>query len=146
MVQCPRNHFAYDNNIRPVGIADLGPADNSTKTESMQMAANRATADYSRYNLRSGAVREIDVLQRSECPRTMIKCHLGEQAGSDNDNCVICDSEQVTRGRLNACCSRYVTSYDRKSYSTGKEVMNNYDVRTASRLGRCKIWRNGTGN
>jgi hypothetical protein len=27
-----RHHFAYDNNIRSIGIGDLGPADNSTKT------------------------------------------------------------------------------------------------------------------
>jgi hypothetical protein len=28
-----RHHFAYDNNIRAIGIGDLGPADNSTKTD-----------------------------------------------------------------------------------------------------------------
>jgi hypothetical protein len=52
-----RHHFVYDNNIRSIGIGDLGSAGNSTKTdtESMQVAANsmpnRAIADYLRYNL-----------------------------------------------------------------------------------------------
>jgi len=30
-----RNHFAYDNNIRPIGIGDLGPTENSTKTDTV---------------------------------------------------------------------------------------------------------------
>jgi hypothetical protein len=67
-----RYHFAYDSNIQSIGIGDLGPVDNSTKTdiESMQIAANsmtnRATADYPRYNLQSGAVSEVDVVPCSE--------------------------------------------------------------------------------
>jgi hypothetical protein len=40
-----RHHFAYDNNIRSIGIGDNAPAGNSTKTdiESMQIAANLMT-------------------------------------------------------------------------------------------------------
>jgi acetyl-CoA carboxylase alpha subunit len=37
---------------------------------------------------------------------------------------------------LNASCSSHATSDDRKSDRRSKEVMNNYDVCTASRLGR----------
>jgi hypothetical protein len=52
-----RHHFAYDNNIRSIGIGDLGSTDNSTKTDikSMQLSANsltyRTMADYPKYNL-----------------------------------------------------------------------------------------------
>jgi len=28
-----RHHFAYDSNVRSIGTGDLGPADNSTKTD-----------------------------------------------------------------------------------------------------------------
>jgi hypothetical protein len=72
-----RHHFAYDNNIRSIGVGDLGSTDNSTKTDIkfMQLSANSVTyrtkADYPRYNLRSGAVREVDAIPRS---------------GSKNDN------------------------------------------------------------
>jgi hypothetical protein len=45
------------------------------------------------------------------------------------------DSEQVTRCRLNACCSSDGTSDDRKCDSRGEELITNY-VCTASRLGR----------
>jgi hypothetical protein len=49
-----RHHFAYDNNIRSIGIGELGSGGHSTNTdtESKQVAANlmlnRATADYHR--------------------------------------------------------------------------------------------------
>ena len=198
-----RHHFAYDNNIRYIGIGVLGPADNSTKTDidSMQIAANAltnkatavvcyllgnspasgvymptfrntlpvpssyapyshlpayedgtecsersayklqtpgnypkeiiqhtehgeslksrgATADYPRYNLRSGAVSEVDVVLRSL--RTIIECPFGELASGDNDNCMIYEPELVTRCRLNEFCSSHATSDDRKSDSRGE--------------------------
>jgi hypothetical protein len=114
-----RHHFAYDNNIQSTGIGDLGPADNSTKTESMQIAANsmtsRATAHYPRYKLRSGAVSEVDVVPRSESKDNNKGCPFGKRASSDNDNCMIYDPEQVTRCRLNARCSSHANSDDHKS-------------------------------
>jgi uncharacterized protein YPO0396 len=45
--------------------------------------------------------------------------------------------EEVTRGRLNACCSSHATTKDRKRDSRGEEVTNNIDVCKA-RLGRYK--------
>ena len=72
-----RHHFAYDNNVRSIDIGNLGPMHSSTKTKSTQTSANsltdRATADYPRYNLRSGAVREVNAVPCS---------------GSKNDNSV----------------------------------------------------------
>ena len=66
-----RHHVAYDNNVRSMDIGDLGPTHNNTKTDikSMQTSANsmtvRATADYPRYNSRSGTVREDSAVPRS---------------------------------------------------------------------------------
>ena len=136
-----RHHFAYDSNVRSIGTGDLSPADNSTKTdiESMQLAANsvtdRATADYPIYSLRNRAISEVDVVSRRESKDNNKGCPFGKRARGDNDNCVICDLEQVTRCRLNECCSSHATNDDHKSDSRGEEVMNNYDVCTASRLG-----------
>jgi len=106
----------------------------------MQIAANSitnsATANYPRYNLRSGAVRKVDMVPRSESKDNDKECPFGERASGYNNNCIIYDPKQVTRDRLNACCSRHATSDDHKNDSRGKEEMNNYDVYTASRLGR----------
>jgi hypothetical protein len=132
-----RHHFAYDNNVRSIGTGDLGPTHNSTKTDikSMQTSANsmtdRATADYPRYNLRSGAVREVNVVPRSGSKNDNKECPIGERASGDNDNCITFDPEQVTRGRLNACCCSHATIVDRNGDSRGEEVMNNFDVCTA---------------
>jgi hypothetical protein len=137
-----RHHFAYDNNIRSIGTGDLGPADHSTKTdiESMQIAANSMTnganADYPRYNLRSEAVREVDVISRSESKDNGKGCPFGKRASGDNDNCMIHDPKHVTLFRLNECCSSQATSDDRESEGRGEEVMSNYDVFATSRLGR----------
>jgi hypothetical protein len=49
---------------------------------------------------------------------------------------MIYDPEHLTRGRLNAYCSSHATSDDRKSDSRGEEVVNNYEICTARRLGR----------
>jgi len=96
---------------------------------------NSATANYPRYNLRSGEVREVDVVPRSESKDNDEECPFGERASGYNNNCIIYDPQQVTRDKLSACCSRHANS-DHKSDSRGKEVINNYDVYTASRLGR----------
>jgi hypothetical protein len=105
----------------------------------MQIAANstknKAIANYPRYNLRSGAVRKVDVVPRSESKDHDKECPFGERASGYNNYCMIYDPEQMTRGRLNSCCSRHATSDNHKSDSRGKEVMNNYNVCTASRLG-----------
>lgn len=67
-----RHRFTYDNNVLSIGTGDLGPADHRTKTDidSVQVAAdsitNRATADYPKYRLQTGAVSEVDMVQRSE--------------------------------------------------------------------------------
>jgi hypothetical protein len=104
-----RHYFAYDNNIRSIGTGDLGPADHSTKTdiESVHIAANsmtnRTTADYPRYNLRSEAVSEVDVISRSESKDNDKGCPFGKRASGDNDNCMIHDPKQVTQCRLNEC-------------------------------------------
>jgi hypothetical protein len=66
-----RHHFAHDNNIWSIDVDDLGSTDNSTKTDikSMQLSAKsmtyRTRADYPRYNLRSGAAREVHAIPRS---------------------------------------------------------------------------------
>jgi hypothetical protein len=63
-----RHHFAYYNNVRYIFKGDLGQTHNSTKTDinSTQTSANSmtdgATADYPRYNLRSGEVREANAV------------------------------------------------------------------------------------
>ena len=79
-----------------------------------------ATADYPRYNLRSGAVSEVDVVPRSESKDNNRECPFGELASGDNDNCMIYDPELVTRCRLNEFCSSHATSDDRKSDSRGE--------------------------
>ena len=138
-----RHHFANDNNIQFIDISDLDPADHSTTTclDCMQVAAslttNRATADYINYHLRNGAVSEVDVVPRSESKENSRGCPFGERAsGDDDDNFTIYDSEQVTRCRRNAYFSSDGTSDDRESNRRGEELMNNYDVCAASRLGR----------
>jgi len=65
---------------------------------------DRATADYPRCNLRSGAVREVNAVPRSGSKNDNKECPIGERASGDNDNCIRDDPEQVTRVRLNACC------------------------------------------
>jgi hypothetical protein len=84
-----------------------------------------------KYNLRKGAVSEDDVVRRSESKGNIKGCPFGEEASGDNANRMIYDSEQVTRCMLNACCS----SDDRECDSSGEEMMNNYDVCNACRLG-----------
>ena len=101
-----RHHFAYDNDIRSTGVGDIGQADHSTKTslDCMQVAAslisNRSTADYIKHHLRSGLVNEVGVVPCSEFKDNDRRYPVGERA-SGNDNCMMHDSEQVTRGRLN---------------------------------------------
>ena len=79
-----RHHFAYDNNIRSICVGDLGSKDNSTKTDikSMQISPDsmtkRPTAYYPRYNLRSGAVREVDAVPRSESKNDNKECPFDE--------------------------------------------------------------------
>jgi hypothetical protein len=137
-----RHHFAYNNNVRSINTSNLGPADRSTKTDikSEQGAANlktnRATADYPTYNLRKGAVSEVDMIRRSESEGNIKGYPFGEQANNDDDNCMMYDSKQVARCRLNACCSGEGISNDREGERTGEETLNNYDICTASRLGR----------
>jgi hypothetical protein len=55
-----------------------------------------------KYNLRKGAVSEVDVVRRSEFKDNIKECPFGEQASGDNDNRMIYGSEQVTRCVLNA--------------------------------------------
>jgi hypothetical protein len=98
--------------------------------------ANRETADYPRYNLRSKAVSEVDVISRSESKDNDKECPFGKLASGDNDNCMIHDPKQVSRCRLNECCSSQAAIDDRESDSRGEEVMSNYDVFATSRLGR----------
>jgi len=94
-----RHHFAYDNNVRSIDIGDLGPTHNSTKTDikSMQTSANsmtvRATADYPRYNLRSGAVCEVNAVPCSGSKNNNKECPIGERASGDNDYCIRYDPE-----------------------------------------------------
>jgi len=79
------------------------------------------------------------VVRRSEFKDNIKVCPFHEQASCDNDNCMIHDSEQVTRCRLNAYCSSDGSSADRQCDSGGEELMTNNNVRTvhtASRLGR----------
>jgi hypothetical protein len=97
---------------------------------------SRATADYPRYNSRSEAVSEVDVISRSESKDNDKECPSGKRASVDNDNCMIHDPKQVTRCRLNEFCSSQATSDDRESESRGEEEMSNYDVFATSRLGR----------
>jgi hypothetical protein len=108
--------------------------------KSMQISdnsmTNRAMADYPRYNLRSGAVRNVDAVSRGGSKNDNKECPFDKRASGDNDNCMIYDPEQVTLGRLNAYCSSHATSDNRKSDSRGEEVVNNNDVCTPRRLGR----------
>ena len=94
----------------------------------MQIVANsmtnRAIADYHKYNLRKEAVSEVDVVRRSESKDNIKAWPFDEQASGDKDNCMIYDSEQVTRCRLNACCSSDETSDDRQCYSRGEELID----------------------
>ena len=46
------------------------------------------------------------------------------------------DSEQVTGGRLNECCSSDGTNDDRENDKRGEELMDDYDVCTVIRHGR----------
>lgn len=94
------------------------------------------TGRYMKYNLRKGAVSEVDVVRRSESNDNNKGCPFGEQASGDNDNRMIYDSMQVNRCMLHACYSSDRTSDDRECDSSGEEMMNNYDICTASRLGR----------
>jgi hypothetical protein len=95
-------HFAHDNNVWSTDIGNLSPTHNSTKTDikSMQTSANsmmdRTTADYPRYNLRSGAVREVNAVSRSRSKNDNKECPIGEQANGYNDNCIRHDPKQVT--------------------------------------------------
>jgi len=83
---------------------------------------NRETGDYPRYNLRSRAVSEVDVVPRSESKDNNNKaCPFGERASGDNDNRRAYDPEQVTRSRLNLYCSSHSNSDDRKSDSGTNE-------------------------
>ena len=140
-----RHHFAYDNNFRSIDKGDLNPANQSTKTgvDCMQVAAslmtNRPTADYNNLYLQNEAVSETDVGPRSKSKDKIRGCLIGERAsGDDDDKHMIYDSEQVTRYSRNVCCSNDGTSDDHKFDRRGEELMNNYEVFTASRLGRYK--------
>ena len=146
-----RHHFAYHNNIRSKDKGDLDPADQSTKpgVDWMQVAAslmtNTATAIYINCRLGGEAVSGVDVGPRSKSKDKIRVCLVGERANSDDDDKhMIYDSEQVTRYSRNACCSNDGTSDDHNFVRRGEELMNNYDVFTASRLGRYK--EGDTGN
>ena len=88
-----KHHFKYDNNIRSICISDPSPTENCTETgmESLQISTNsitnRATADYCRYNLRSRAASEVEVVPRSESKDNKKARLFGEQASVDDDNC-----------------------------------------------------------
>jgi len=89
----------------------------------------------------------VNAVPRSGSKNDNKECPIGERASGDNDNCIRYDPEQVTRGRLNACCSSHATIDDRKGDSRGEEVINNFDVCTA-KLGRYEeriCWRHGAG-
>jgi hypothetical protein len=81
-----------------------------------------------KYNLRKGAVSEVDVVRRSESKDNNKGCPFGEQASGDNDNRMICDSMQSNRCMLNVYYSSDGTSDDRECDSSGEEMTNNYDV------------------
>jgi hypothetical protein len=133
-----RHHFVYDNNIRSIDVDDLGSTDNSTKTDikSTQLSANpvtyRTRADYPRYNLRSGAVREVDAIPRSGSKNDKKSVRVTSEPVTIMIT-MIYNPEQVTRGRLNAYCFSHATSDDRKSDSRGEEVANNYEICTMRR-------------
>jgi hypothetical protein len=100
------------------------------------LKTNGATANYPTYNLRKGAVSEVDMIRRSESEGNVKGYPFGEQPNNDDVNCMMYDSEQVTRCRLNACCSGEGISNDREGEKTGEETLNSYDICTANRLGR----------
>jgi hypothetical protein len=137
-----RHQFAYENDVRSIDIGALGLADCNIQTdvESKQKAAksmaNRATADYHRYKLRSEEASKVEAVPRSEFKDYNTGCPFGERASSDDDSCTIYDHEQVTRCRLNACCRNHAIIDDSKSDSRREKLMNNYGGGTASRLGR----------
>jgi len=98
-----------------------------TGSDYMQVAASlgskRATANYSKHHLRSGIVKEVNLVQRSEFEDNDERYLVGERARGNDDNCMMHDSEQVTQGRLNRGCPSDVTNGDGESNKRGEKLM-----------------------
>jgi len=136
------HHFAYDDNIQPMNMTNIDPADHNPKSgvDGMQVATtsttNGATADYLNYQLLDGAINKVGAVPHGGSKENGRECPVGEQASKDDDNnCTISEPEQVAQRKRNARFSSNETSYDHQDNRKGGESMEKYDVCAANRIG-----------
>ena len=135
-----KHYLAHDDNVRPRSTGNPGPADRDTQTAikfgqgTADLNTDKATTDYASHKLRKEVADEIDVIRRSGFEGIIKGRPFDKGADGDSDKGTIYNAEQTTRCKLNNCYSSDGINNDRES--KGSEGTLNYDVCTASILGR----------